>query len=77
MTMPVQRSRPAHPPIRQTKARAGLVEDIRAFAGFSAEERSVLIRTGELLRSIEFGTVVIVVQDGHVIQIEAGEKFRL
>ena len=31
----------------------------------------------EALRSIRFGTVTLVVQDGRVIQIERSEKFRL
>jgi len=31
----------------------------------------------EALRSIRFGTVTLVVQDGRVIQIERNEKFRL
>jgi hypothetical protein len=32
---------------------------------------------GEPLRAIRPGTVVIVVRDGRVVQIEASEKFRL
>jgi hypothetical protein len=31
----------------------------------------------EILRKIEFGTVLLVVQDGVVVQIEMAEKFRL
>jgi hypothetical protein len=31
----------------------------------------------DALRSIRFGTVTLVVQDGRVIQIEKNEKFRL
>lgn len=31
----------------------------------------------DALRSIRFGTVTLVVQDGRVIQIERNEKFRL
>ena len=31
----------------------------------------------EVLRRINFGTVVLVVQDGKVVQIEMAEKFRL
>jgi hypothetical protein len=41
------------------------------------EELDVLLRVGELLRTIRFGNVVIVVQDGRVVQIETSEKFRL
>jgi|1185.fasta_scaffold16183_2 hypothetical protein len=43
----------------------------------SDEERIVLARVAEVLRRINFGTVVLVVQDGKVVQIEMAEKFRL
>ena len=43
----------------------------------SDEERVVLARVAEVLRRINFGTVVLVVQDGKVVQIEMAEKFRL
>lgn len=45
--------------------------------GLSEEERLVLARVAEVLRRIRFGTVVLVVQDGKVVQIEMAEKFRL
>ena len=41
------------------------------------EEREVVLRVVEVLRRIEFGTVLLVVQDGKVVQIEMAEKFRL
>jgi hypothetical protein len=31
----------------------------------------------EALRAIRFGTVTLVIQDGHVIQIDRNEKIRL
>ena len=31
----------------------------------------------EALRAIRFGTITLVVQDGHVIQIDRNEKIRL
>ena len=37
----------------------------------------VLLRVRDSLRSIRFGTVLIVVQDGTVVQIETAEKIRL
>ena len=43
----------------------------------SDEERAVLARVADVLRRINFGTVVLVVQDGKVVQIEMAEKFRL
>ena len=41
------------------------------------EERDVVLRVVEVLRRIEFGTILLVVQDGRVVQIEMAEKFRL
>ena len=41
------------------------------------EERVVLAKVADVLRRINFGTVVLVVQDGKVVQIEMAEKFRL
>jgi hypothetical protein len=41
------------------------------------EERQVLANVAGILRRIKYGTVVLVVQDGKVVQIEMAEKFRL
>ena len=41
------------------------------------DEKVVLARVAGILRRINFGTVVLVVQDGKVVQIEMAEKFRL
>ena len=49
----------------------GRVEDL------SEDERVVLLKVAEVLRRIEFGTILLVVQDGKVVQIELAEKFRL
>ena len=43
----------------------------------SEEEREVVLRVIEVLRRIEFGTVLLVVHEGKVVQIEMAEKFRL
>jgi len=48
-----------------------------SFDQLSQEERAVLLRVVEILRDIDFGTVLLVVQDGKVVQIEMAEKFRL
>jgi hypothetical protein len=48
-----------------------------AALGLSDEEEAVLAQVGDILRRIKFGTVVLVVQDGKVVQIEMAEKFRL
>ena len=41
------------------------------------EEEAVLLKVVEVLRRIEFGTILLVVQNGKVVQIEMAEKFRL
>ena len=51
-------------------------EQLEALA-LSDEEKVVLARVGEILRRVNFGTVVLVVQDGKVVQIEMAEKIRL
>ncbi len=43
----------------------------------SDEERRVVKQVLEVLRKINFGTLLLVVQDGKVVQIEMAEKFRL
>ena len=45
--------------------------------GLSDEERAVLVKVAEVLRKVKFGTVLLVVQDGKVVQIEMAEKIRL
>ena len=45
--------------------------------GLTADELEVIRRVRDSLRAIRFGTVLIVVQDGKVVQIEMAEKFRL
>lgn len=46
-------------------------------AALTEDEREVLARVAEIVRKIQFGTVVLVIQDGKVVQIEMAEKFRL
>jgi hypothetical protein len=43
----------------------------------SEEERRVVKQVLEVLRKINYGTLLLVVQDGKVVQIEMAEKFRL
>jgi hypothetical protein len=49
----------------------------REFAPISEEEQRVLLRVVEVLRKLSYGTVLLVVQDGKVVQIETAEKIRL
>jgi hypothetical protein len=48
-----------------------------AYASLSPEEQQVLLKVAEILKRLQFGTVLLVVQDGKVVQIEMAEKFRL
>jgi hypothetical protein len=43
----------------------------------TAEEREVLSKVADIVQRIHYGTVVLVIQDGKVVQIEMAEKFRL
>ena len=47
------------------------------FAPITEDEQEVLLQVVELLRKLRFGTVLLVVQDGRVVQIEMAEKIRL
>ena len=54
-----------------------LPADIVTFAGFPEEMRKLLLHVHGMLSQIRFGTVVIVLQDGKVIQVETSEKIRI
>jgi hypothetical protein len=54
-----------------------LPADVIRFGRLPAERRRLLLRVHELLASIQYGNVVIVLQDGKVIQMETSEKIRL
>jgi len=53
------------------------VPKVTGLEALSDEERAVLLKVVEVLRKINFGTVLLVVQDGKVVQIEMAEKIRL
>lgn len=50
--------------------------DVLKFAAIPAQ-RELLLHVHELLGSIAYGTVVLVLKDGKVIQVETSEKIRL
>jgi hypothetical protein len=52
-------------------------EEAEASHDLSDEERAILHKVAGIVRKIQFGTVVLVIQDGKVVQIEMAEKFRL
>ena len=49
----------------------------REFDDLTDEEKVVVLKVAEVLRHLKFGTVLLIVQDGKVIQIEMAEKIRL
>ena len=57
--------------------RHGAMEDAEGFSPITAEEQEVLLRVVEQLRRLHFGTILLVVQDGKVVQIETAERIRL
>jgi hypothetical protein len=52
-------------------------ETPREFDDLTDEERDVVLRVIGVLRRLKFGTVLLIVQDGKVVQIEMAEKIRL
>ena len=48
-----------------------------AASALATDELEVLLRVGEMLRKLRFGTVLLVIHDGRVVQIETAEKIRL
>ena len=73
--------RPAEPQpadrSQEPKPADATVESIAALAALSQEEREIMLRVSEILDRLKFGTILLVVQDGKVVQIEMAEKFRL
>ncbi len=47
------------------------------FAALSPKERELLLKVADILERLQFGTILLVVQDGKVVQIEMAEKIRL
>jgi hypothetical protein len=62
----------AYRPIDQREALAA-----QLFMALPEARRALLLHVSGLLDEIAFGNVVIVMQDGNVIQIETSEKIRL
>jgi len=51
--------------------------DLVRFAALPPERREVLLHVSGLMDGIAYGTVVLVLQDAKVIQVETSEKIRL
>jgi hypothetical protein len=60
-----------------TEGPQGTADEQFAALELSDEERLVLAKVAGIVRRISYGTVVLVIQDGKVVQIEMAEKFRL
>jgi hypothetical protein len=73
---PSERPAPQAPPPGAGTARPA-PQDGTPGEALSVEEVEVLLRVGDMLRRLRFGTVLLTVQDGKVVQIETAEKFRL
>ena len=78
------RDRAATAPADSGRGRDGMsgpadrdASDAPDWGRLSEEERAVLLKVAEILQRIQYGTVVLSVQDGKVVQIEMAEKFRL
>ncbi|MEW6058583.1 MAG: YezD family protein [Actinomycetota bacterium] len=48
-----------------------------ALDDLTEEEKAIVLKVVDVLRRLKFGTVLLVVQDGKVVQIEMAEKIRL
>ena len=51
--------------------------EVLRFEALDEEQRRLLLHVHGLLETIPYGTVVLVMQDAKVIQIETSEKIRL
>ncbi len=54
-----------------------LPEPVLRFAGLSQEQQTLLLKVHDLITSIPFGTIELVLHEGAVVQMETSEKFRL
>ena len=50
---------------------------IDAAADLGPRGREALSKVASLLRDLRYGTILLVVHDGEVVQIEAAEKIRM
>ena len=61
----------------EAEAQVASGDEQLAALDLSEEERVVLAKVADIVRRINYGTVVLVIQDGKVVQVEMAEKFRL
>jgi hypothetical protein len=62
-------------PEARTRGRSG--GPVARFADLDGELQRLLLNVADLVSSIAYGTVQIVMQDGEVMQLQTSEKIRL
>jgi hypothetical protein len=56
---------------------SGAPDPVERFASLTPEQQSLLLKVHDLIGSIPYGTIELVLHDGAVVQMETSEKFRL
>ena len=64
-------------PRADTAEDQGLPLDAYRYAELPEERRRMLLHVSDLLDTISYGSVVLVLHEGHVVQVEMSEKIRL
>lgn len=64
-------------PAEDDSGLADIPVDVLRFAMLSEDRRTLLLQVNDLLEEIDYGTVVIVMHERRVTQIEMSEKIRL
>ena len=54
-----------------------LPTEVIRFAALSDEEQVLLLKIYDMMQTIPFGTIELVLHQGDVVQIETSEKFRI
>lgn len=62
---------------RSDSAARDVPMEVLRFATLAEDRRTLLMQVSDLLEQIDFGTVVLVMHEGNVIQMETSEKIRL
>lgn len=61
----------------EDRASASVPVEVLRFASLPEDRRALLLLVSDFLEEIDYGTVVVVMHDGKVAQIETSEKIRL
>jgi hypothetical protein len=74
-----ERTTASRGPSAGVRYRADVAEEMEKvdLDSLSEDEKRVVGQVLDVLRKINYGTLLLVVQDGKVVQIEMAEKFRL